>query len=181
MDRVPLTAVGAQLDLADGDLGPEALAGVALAISRQPDLWAPFVVHDPSERQYESLYADERIGIWVICWMPGQDTGFHDHDRSCGGVAVAMGSIYEERPVWSGPPRRVNPGAGETVCFDETEIHRMANVSDEPAVTIHAYSPPLARMGSYALDADGYVRRLPVDWDHRLVPPLLRTRPLIPE
>jgi predicted metal-dependent enzyme (double-stranded beta helix superfamily) len=151
------------------ELTAEGLARVSLDVVARPELWEPFVRFDPDERQYESLHVDEHVGIWVICWLPGQDTGFHDHDESCGGVAVARGTVREERPVWGVQPRRIDPVPGESFHFCESEIHRMANVSDAPAVTIHSYSPPLQRMGAYLLEDDGYVRRRPIPWDERLV------------
>lgn len=144
------------------------LARVASAVVATPELWEHHVVHDPAQRQYTSLYVDGHIGIWLICWMPGHDTGFHDHDKSSGGVAVASGRVREERPVWGSEPRRIDPGPGEGFHFDETEIHRVRNVSSEPAVTIHCYSPPLKRMGAYLVERDGYVRRRPISWDERL-------------
>jgi hypothetical protein len=45
----------------------------------------------------------------------------------------------------------------------------MANVSGDPAITVHAYSPPLQNMGVYRVEPDGYVRRRHVGWDEHLV------------
>ncbi len=40
------------------------------------------------------------MDIWVLSWMPGQKTGFHDHDRSrvalvCAGRPLADGDYRE--------------------------------------------------------------------------------------
>jgi predicted metal-dependent enzyme (double-stranded beta helix superfamily) len=160
-------------DLPGRDLEPVELAELAESIAGQPDLWLPLVRHDPDQRRYESLYVDPHVGIWVISWMPGHDTGFHDHDVSSGGVAVASGMVAEERPRWGRSPERVEPGAGESIHFDNTEIHRMEHVGTEPAVTIHAYSPPIRCMGAYAVRPDGDIRRRTVEWDVRLEPALV--------
>ena len=42
-----------------------------------------------------------------------------------------------------------------------------------PAVTIHAYSPPLVRMGSYLVEPSGQLLRLRVSYEDelRLLPP----------
>jgi predicted metal-dependent enzyme (double-stranded beta helix superfamily) len=150
------------------DLRPEELAALARAIAAEPALWRPLVEHDPDERRHESLFSDEHLGLWVISWMPGHDTGFHDHDGACGAVAVAEGTVREERPFRGSAPRRIDPSTGESFCFDATELHRMIDVSDEPAVTIHAYSPPIDRMGLYSVDDDGYVTRQSIPWDQTL-------------
>jgi hypothetical protein len=38
-------------------------------------------------------------------------------------------------------------------------IHRVLDAGDAPAVTIHAYSPPLVRTGDYRIGADGELER----------------------
>jgi mannose-6-phosphate isomerase-like protein (cupin superfamily) len=161
-------AIARALALPRRELEPPELARVARAVVATPELWQPHVRVGGPKREYASLHVDDHIGIWVISWMPGHDTGFHDHDESSGGVAVARGTVCEERPVWGHEPRRIDPRAGESFHFDETEIHRVRNVSDEPAVTVHCYSPPLKRMGAYLVERDGYLRRRPISWDERL-------------
>jgi hypothetical protein len=149
-------------------LEPVELAALARRIAAKPSLWGPFVRHGIRERGHEQIYLDAYVGIWVISWMPGHDTGLHDHEWSSGGVAVAEGAIVEERPRWGMPPRRVVAEAGDAFCLTDTEIHRMANVSSAPAVTIHAYSPPIDRMGLYAVDHDGSFRRRSLPWHETL-------------
>ena len=40
-----------------------------------------------------------------------------------------------------------------------TAIHRVLHAGDAPAVTIHAYSPPLVRTGAYRIGPDGELER----------------------
>jgi len=28
---------------------------------------------------------DNQVDVWLLCWTPENDTGFHDHDASSGG------------------------------------------------------------------------------------------------
>ena len=79
---------------------------------RRPAAWSHLVRHDPAQRVFECLRLDDQIEIWLICWMPGHDTGFHDHDLSSGAVVVAQGAVVEERLRLGGPPslRRYVPG-----------------------------------------------------------------------
>jgi predicted metal-dependent enzyme (double-stranded beta helix superfamily) len=164
----PTHAVTPVIDPPGRILEPAELSALAQRIAIDPSAWRPLVRHDPDERGHQQLYIDEHVGVWVISWMPGQDTGLHDHERSNGGIAVADGTILEERPRWGMEPRRVEAKAGDAFCLNDTELHRMANVSEEPAVTIHAYSPPIERMGLYAVDEDGSFRRRAIPWDMTL-------------
>ena len=112
----------------------------------------------PPSATSSSCGATTHVDIWVISWMSGHDTGFHDHDVSCGAVAVVEGEIVEERLVLGGGPRRRRHRAGEVFDFDASHVHRMRQDEDRAAVSIHAYSPPLWRMGSLR----GRRRRHPV-------------------
>ena len=56
----------------------------------RPETWAHLVAHDPEQRRYELLLRDDRVEVWLICWMEDHDTGFHDHDLSAGAVAAAI-------------------------------------------------------------------------------------------
>jgi hypothetical protein len=38
-------------------------------------------------------------------------------------------------------------------------IHRVLHAGEQPAVTIHAYSPPLSRTGAYTIGVDGELER----------------------
>ena len=49
-----------------------------------------------------------------------------------------------------------------------TAIHRVLHAGDGPAVTVHAYSPPLRRMGSYTIGADGELERESQHFEHEL-------------
>jgi hypothetical protein len=106
----------------------------------------------------------------VITWTNGNDTGFHDHDVSGGAVAVVEGELIEERLVLGGPARMIRHRAGETFDFDASHVHRMHQDNAAPAVSIHAYSPPLWRMGAYSVERDGTLRRESISYAEELRP-----------
>jgi predicted metal-dependent enzyme (double-stranded beta helix superfamily) len=135
------------------------LRDLVRSLQSDPDAWLPLVRANPERRHYELLRHDERVTVWVISWMAGHDTGFHDHDISDGAVAVAQGSVREERLRVGAPPASRVYSAGELLTFEASDIHRVTHVSGEPAVTIHAYSPPLERSGAYVFDPGGALRR----------------------
>lgn len=149
------------------------LREMVAALAADPAPWAHLVRHDPARRVFECLRLDEHVEIWLICWMPGHDTGFHDHDLSSGAVVVAQGAVVEERLRVGGPPsvRRCIPG--DVFDFSPVDIHRVVHAGTRPATTLHAYSPPLRRMGAYLVQPGGALERHPLSKDQEL-------RPLVP-
>jgi predicted metal-dependent enzyme (double-stranded beta helix superfamily) len=141
------------------DLSGAELRAVSHAVGGRPELWRDLVRADPEQRVYEQLLGDSHLAIWLICWMDGHDTGFHDHDRSSGAVTVVGGKLREERLRFGAPPSSHLYGTGQTIEFEATDIHRVVHAGGEPAVSVHAYSPPLDRMGSYVVEPGGALRR----------------------
>jgi quercetin dioxygenase-like cupin family protein len=141
-------------------LRPGAAADLALELARAGDRWAHLVRHDPDQRVFAPLDAGPHAGAWLICWMPGHDTGFHDHDHSSGAVAVVAGQVREERIGADWQVRDTTYGPGEVFSFVSGNIHRMHHVGSEPAVSIHVYSPKLHVMGAYAFGTGGMQRHL---------------------
>lgn len=152
------------------NLSHEELADLASKLAQRPPLWRNLVSHHPDHRVYERLYEDDQVSVWLICWMRDHDTGFHDHDLSAGAVAVVRGQVREERLALGGSPSVRTFGPGESFGFAASDIHRVLHEGTEPAVTIHAYSPPLARMGAYAIRPDGVLARHSVSPEEELRP-----------
>jgi predicted metal-dependent enzyme (double-stranded beta helix superfamily) len=151
------------------------LSGVELEryvneLAERPELWIGLVKHDRTQRVYEELFSDEYLTAWLICWMNDHDTGFHDHDISSGAVAVVSGRVREERLALEGPPSSSVVKAGESFHFSATDIHRVRHAGGPPAVTLHAYSPPLLSMGAYVVGDDGRLERRPVPSSEELRP-----------
>jgi mannose-6-phosphate isomerase-like protein (cupin superfamily) len=125
----------------------------------EPERWAHLVRHSGDARVYEQIWDDERVNAWVICWSEDQDTGFHDHDESAAAIAVISGQVREDRLRLGSDPRTRDIGAGAVFTVPATAIHRVLHAGGAPAVTIHAYSPPLVRSGAYRLGPDGELER----------------------
>jgi predicted metal-dependent enzyme (double-stranded beta helix superfamily) len=116
------------------------------------------------------LHRDDVLAVWLICWMDEQDTGFHDHDLSAGAVAVVDGAVAEDRLVLGGAPETRVFSAGAAFSFTAADIHRVRHAGTAPAVTIHAYSPPLWRMGAYEILPGGQLRRHSLSYAEELRP-----------
>jgi predicted metal-dependent enzyme (double-stranded beta helix superfamily) len=154
----------------DHDLDLAELRDLVAGIAADPDRWRPLVRSDAAERHFEQLLRDDHVDVWVISWASGNDTGFHDHDVSRGAVAVVEGELVEERLVVGGPPRVRRHRSGDVFDFDASHVHRMRQDAATPAVSIHAYSPPLWRMGTYVVGADGTLQRRSISYAEELRP-----------
>jgi predicted metal-dependent enzyme (double-stranded beta helix superfamily) len=152
------------------DLSANELETFVRELAERPELWIDLVRHDASQRVYEELLSDEHLTAWLICWMDDQDTGFHDHDVSAGAVAVVSGSVREERLAIGAEPRRRAFSAGDAFNFSPADIHRVRHSGGDPAVTLHVYSPPLARMGAYKIDEHGVLERHAIPSSEELRP-----------
>jgi predicted metal-dependent enzyme (double-stranded beta helix superfamily) len=152
------------------DLSQGELARFVRDLAAQPERWRHLVHHRPDARTYVELARDDHVAAWLICWMDDHDTGYHDHDLSAGAVAVTAGAVCEERLVLGGAPATRTVSAGGAFTFGPADIHRVSHAGAEPAVTIHAYSPPLWRMGSYEVLASGELRRWSLSYAEELRP-----------
>jgi predicted metal-dependent enzyme (double-stranded beta helix superfamily) len=154
----------------EADLDRRALRDLVGRVAAQPALWRPLVKLDAGQRHFAQLWRDDHVDVWVISWMPGHDTGYHDHDLSSGAVAVVDGKLVEERLAIGGASRMNRYEAGETFDFDAAHVHRMHQPGPKASVSIHAYSPPLSRMGAYAVEPDGTLRRRSISYAEELRP-----------
>ena len=157
----------------DGILDPHELEQVARGIAARPDIWEPLTYADAERRRYELVYEDERMDAWVLSWMPGQATGFHDHYISSVGICVAQGCVREDQMRYGADPLERHLSTGDSRHGDPSYIHRVRHWDGEPAVTIHVYSPRLEWVGQYRLDDDGVVRREPSPGRNELRPQLI--------
>jgi rhodanese-related sulfurtransferase/mannose-6-phosphate isomerase-like protein (cupin superfamily) len=133
---------------------PSELANI-VATFASSDKWIERVQLRADRRWYERLYHGPDYDVWVISWLPGQSTGFHDHGVSSGAFVVATGILEEHRP--NGRAHVVR--AGKPCEFGPDYTHDVRNVSNAPAISIHAYSPPLTEMNEYEFDGGQLIPR----------------------
>jgi rhodanese-related sulfurtransferase len=128
---------------------------------------------DSQQRWHQRLYRDDRVDVWLITWMPTQGTQLHDHGGSSGAFTVLDGTLNEaslaggvHESARTGALQEHSRLAGDTVSFGPHYVHDVRNTSDQPSVSVHAYSPPLASMTFYDLpDSGGLVRIAELDTD----------------
>src|SRR4051812_17882712 len=82
------------------------------AVARDVESWREHVAFPGGRRHYVSLHRDEYVDVWLLCWTPENDTGWHDHDISSGAVAVVNGVLKECNPRIGGAHVEVAVGTG---------------------------------------------------------------------
>jgi mannose-6-phosphate isomerase-like protein (cupin superfamily) len=105
------------------------------------------------ERWHVRIHRDDDVDVWLISWTTEQGTELHDHGGSSGAFTVVQGAVNEY--VWNG--RVDGPGllvntlrhTGDVVSFGPDHVHDVRNHLESPAVTVHAYSPPIHLMRYY--------------------------------
>jgi predicted metal-dependent enzyme (double-stranded beta helix superfamily) len=142
-----------------GALDTDALRRLVARLALRSDLWKPLVVSDRARRRYRLMLEDERLDVWVLSWMPGQATGFHDHGSSNVALTTLQGVVLERRlrVGEASSERALRPGFVQTGSAGF--IHAVTHDAGTPAVTLHAYSPPLLQVGQYRTGPGGALLR----------------------
>jgi cysteine dioxygenase len=103
-----------------------------------------------------------RAGTWyhvlVLCWRNGQRSPIHDHAGSSCCVRVLRGTLTETRFEFAANGHVKAVGSrdfppGSVLASEDFDLHQVSNLQPGAAdlVTLHVYSPPLRRMGTYSL------------------------------
>ena len=138
-------------------------------LAGRPDVWRDQVAYAGGRRHYASIHRDEYVDVWLICWSPGNDTGWHDHDVSSGAVHVVRGALIESNPCIGGAHVQRAVTEGCSFSFGPDHIHRLTDEAAQ-AISLHSYSPPLWRLGQYTIDDRGVMRRVSVGYADELRP-----------
>ena len=157
------------LDLPDRPLERLELVRLVEHVAERRELWAPHLDVGATARTYAALHRDASVDVWAIFWLPENDTGWHDHDTSSGAVHVIGGALEEHALRLARPDRRTRYPAGASFSFGPSHIHRLT-CAEPRAVSIHAYSPALWRLGQYSVDDDGALHRVSVSYADELRP-----------
>lgn len=108
--------------------------------------WARLVGFDEHERFALKLDEDDERDLWLLTWLPGQHTGWHDHGGSNGAFAVARGALHERRYVAGHGRREIRLGPRASRIVPDPVLHDVRNQGPASAISLHAYSPPLRTM-----------------------------------
>jgi predicted metal-dependent enzyme (double-stranded beta helix superfamily) len=140
-------------------LSPQQLTAEVRRLTATPADWVTRVRLDSDGRWYERIQLSDTHEVWLISWLPGQSTGFHDHGASAGAFGVVWGALDECVMPRSGSRALVSQVAsGDVRAFGPRYVHDVRNsAASTVAVSVHAYSPPLSEMTRYDLTPGGLV------------------------
>jgi 3-mercaptopropionate dioxygenase len=109
---------------------------------------------DPVGYQTHLLYVepDGSFSVTIMVWLPGQETPVHDHLTWCV-TAVLQGTEYEEIFAQRDGyleviARNENPVGAVNGFVPPGDIHRVRNVGNGTAVSMHVYGTDISRVGS---------------------------------
>jgi 3-mercaptopropionate dioxygenase len=111
---------------------------------------------DPERYRSHVLHVEEdgSFSIVALTWRPGQQTPIHDHVTWCV-FGVIQGVEYEElftldeSGAFLVPVGMSAAPVGEVSGFAPPgDIHRVRNIGDDTAISIHIYGTDVARIGS---------------------------------
>ncbi|MDX6215202.1 MAG: hypothetical protein QOG99_786 [Frankiales bacterium] len=134
------------------------LADAVTTVAADPRLWRQHVHFDSGSRYWHRLATLPDADLWLLTWLPDQQTDLHDHGEATAAFTLVSGSLEEIR-VSDG--RRVSRSltCGQVSWVPAGAVHDVGNRGDSPAISIHAYSPRLTQMTFWDLD-DGALRRV---------------------
>ena len=136
--------------------GPARLAEIALRAAGRPGDWLRLIRYDAGNRWYRRLALSDEAEVWLLSWLPGQSTGFHDHGPSSGAFTVVLGTLAEHSARAGVPePRGRTLTRGAVRSFGPGYVHDVRNDSADPAVSIHAYGPRLTSMRRFGVSPGG--------------------------
>lgn len=125
------------------------LAERVRSLAEEPSTWQSTVRFGTARRWWTRLQGDDVVDIWLLTWVHDTGTDLHDHGDSAGAFVVVSGELEEVRPRTDGSLRTVRLQAGAVRTIAPGAVHDVRSPSRLPAVSIHAYSPPLRTMTFY--------------------------------
>jgi mannose-6-phosphate isomerase-like protein (cupin superfamily) len=136
------------------------LADAVQTVAGDPRLWRKHVHFDRGTRYWHRLASLPDIelpdtdlpdiDLWLLTWLPDQQTDLHDHGEASAAFTVVSGSLEEVR-VSGGRRITRSLSPGQLSWVPAGAVHDVGNRGDAPAISIHAYSPRLTTMTFWEL------------------------------
>jgi hypothetical protein len=134
------------------------LERVVRSIASRPHLYEDLVNVSVETRSSLRLLSMGNFEVRLQSWEHGSNSGWHDHGGSSGALAVTAGELSEvfRRPESTKTGSRAHV-PGQIASFGPSHLHEVTYVAGTPAVSVHAYSPPLEKMTHYDRTTHGFI------------------------
>ncbi len=129
--------------------------------------WLPPTHAKPRDDRYAqyALYVadDDSLSVVSFVWKPGQWTPVHDH-TVWGVIGIYTGiertEVYEERDGAMIRTRTIDSKPGEVGAVSPSigDVHRVGNVSDDTAISIHVYGGNIGLIERHVFEDNGTVK-----------------------
>ena len=131
-------------------------------LAEQRRLWEPLITFDPWSRPLRAGSPPHSgVEAWLLTWLPGQGTEWHDHGGSAGAFLPVRGALTERQAMVqrdgraADPARRRRPiSAGLLRPFGTKHVHRVTNQGPRAGGQPARVRPALLEMNEYAADGD---------------------------
>jgi len=115
--------------------------------------WSEHIINDTSLNYIKKLvYENDNYEVFVVSWMPNRSSTIHDHAENGCVFKVLKGTLKEDRYY----PETIEYKGSEIYNSDEVAYicnkscyHKVNNVENEVAASLHIYSPPRYQIKSY--------------------------------
>jgi quercetin dioxygenase-like cupin family protein len=109
---------------------------IARAYAADRSRWAHLLRYDPDERFATLVEQTDEQEIWLMSWLPGQETDRHDHGAATGAFTIVSG-VLTEHVLHRGDTLSLEPG--QSRVFGPGYAHQVRNEGPDPAVSLHVY------------------------------------------
>ncbi|MDQ3787181.1 MAG: cysteine dioxygenase family protein [Actinomycetota bacterium] len=109
---------------------------IARAYAADRTKWARLLRYDPDERFAVRVEATDEQEVWLMSWLPGQETDDHDHGNATGAFTIVSGTLTEH-VLHRGTTLSLS--AGQSRVFGPGYAHHVRNDGPDPAVSLHVY------------------------------------------
>ncbi|MGB3441138.1 MAG: cysteine dioxygenase family protein [Actinophytocola sp.] len=109
---------------------------IARAYAADRAKWAHLLRYDPDERFAVLVESTGEQEIWLMSWLPGQETDRHDHGNATGAFTIVSGTLTEH-VLHRGVTLALS--SGQSRVFGPGYAHHVRNDGPDPAVTLHVY------------------------------------------
>jgi len=134
------------------------LAALLSQLDLSGDRLERFFFFDDSHYQRNLVKAATNYHVWVMCWKAGQRSPIHDHGASICAVRVLRGTATVTHFAWSASgdvlaTHSEEVAVGGIMGTQDGDLHQVSNLQGggKELITLHVYTPPLLRMGTYSI------------------------------